>query len=57
MAGALAFWVLPMLVVALIAECVVSKGSLSGIGRIVVLLYPDIVSCFCNSTIQIRFSG
>lgn len=27
-----------MLVVALIAECVVSKGSLSGIGRIVVLL-------------------
>lgn len=27
-----------MLVVALIAECVVSKGSLSGIGRIVVCL-------------------
>lgn len=32
------FWVFAMLVVALIAECVVSKGSLSGIGRIVVLL-------------------
>ena len=51
------FWVFAMLVVALIAECVVSKGSLSGIGRIVVFAYPDIVSCFCNSTIQIRFSG
>lgn len=32
------FLVFAMLVVALIAECVVSKGSLSGIGRIVVLL-------------------
>lgn len=32
------FFVFAMLVVALIAECVVSKGSLSGIGRIVVLL-------------------
>ena len=32
------FLVFAMLVVALIAECVVSKGSLSGIGRIVVCL-------------------
>ena len=32
------FFVFAMLVVALIAECVVSKGSFSGIRRIVVLL-------------------
>lgn len=32
------FLVFAMLVVALIAECVVSKGSFSGVRRIVVLL-------------------
>lgn len=49
------FLVFAMLVVALIAECVVSKGSFSGVRRIVCFAYPDIVSCFCHSTIQIHF--
>ena len=32
------FWTFAVLLVILIAECVASKGSFSGIGRIVVLL-------------------
>ena len=55
MAGALAFFVFAMLVVALIAECVVSKGSLSGIGRIVVLLI--LISSAVFATAQFRYAS
>lgn len=44
-----------MLVVALIAECVVSKGSLSGIGRIVVLLI--LISSAVFATAQFRYAS
>ena len=49
------FLVFAMLVVALIAECVVSKGSFSGVRRIVVLLILTSSAVFCHSTIQIHF--
>lgn len=44
-----------MLVVALIAECVVSKGSLPGIGRIVVLLI--LISSAVFATAQFRYAS
>jgi archaellum component FlaF (FlaF/FlaG flagellin family) len=44
-----------MLVVALIAECVVSKGSLSGIRRIVVLLI--LISSAVFATAQFRYAS
>lgn len=49
------FLVFAMLVVALIAECVVSKGSLSGIGRIVVLLI--LISSAVFATAQFRYAS
>ncbi len=54
MAGALAFG-FAMLVVALIAECVVSKGSFSGIRRIVVLLI--LISSAVFATAQFRYAS
>ena len=54
MAGALALG-FAMLVVALIAEYVVSKGSLSGIGRIVVLLI--LISSAVFATAQFRYAS
>lgn len=44
-----------MLVVTLIAECVVSKGSLSGVRRIVVLLI--LISSAVFATAQIRYAS
>ena len=44
-----------MLVVALIAECVVSKGSFSGIRRIVVLLI--LISSAVFATAQFRYAS
>ena len=44
-----------MLVVALIAECVVYKGGLSGIGRIVVLLI--LISSAVFATAQFRYAS
>lgn len=49
------FLVFAMLVVALIAECVVSKGSFSGVRRIVVLLILTSSAVF--ATAQFRYTS